>query len=479
MKKSLFGLIVILLMLAVAGCEETFTTSKIWRLPNLSGLSEASALDHLNAYPYEIDVQYVANNDLREDRFFGYGDNLQAGDVVPFGSTIVVYFIVHENRLPDLTGLDYAGIFLAMAKLDVVLDVQTVWTNDVQEGLFVSYAGTRQIGDLVPLGAAIVVYVAQRIIDVKRDLMISGYAEGSNLNRALELYNPTDESVDLSEYAIRIYEDGAETNPWVWLLGGSLGPKETYALVHPLAEAALLNKADVLAELPMNGNDAVALVHLESDVEIDLLGTIGWGFFYLHDRTLVRQSLVNAPNETFASVQWDIYAKDHVDPIGRHPVSYPVSFTFDPADLTKSFDEPGGMVRVYYSHVYDGDTAYFTPGFLGDDRVRFIGVDTPELSGGSLVAYEARDFVQTRLQNASVIYLQHDPPSGNRDTYARNLALIWVDGVLLNWEIVKKGYSQNNYQDETQALVFSGVTLARWMTNAEIEAKAKRLGVWI
>ncbi|MCK7471800.1 MAG: hypothetical protein MZU95_14245 [Desulfomicrobium escambiense] len=53
-----------------------------------------------------------------------------------------------------------------MAKIDVVLDVQTIPTNDVEEGLFVSYAGTRQIGDLVPLGAAIVVYVATPIIEV-------------------------------------------------------------------------------------------------------------------------------------------------------------------------------------------------------------------------------------------------------------------------------------------------------------------------
>lgn len=510
MKKFLLGLVVFLFVLAFAGCDQattttttssittattstttsvtttttpsttsTTTTTQVWRLPNLAGMSEASALDRLKAYPYLVTVDYVVNNDVREDRFYGYGENLQAGDIVPSGSSIVIYFIKHENRLPDLTGLDYAGIYFKLSKLDVIIDVQTVLTNDIEEGLFVAYGGTRQVGDLVPLGAAIVVFVAKRIIEVKRELLISGYVEGSGINRALEIYNPTDEIVDLSEYAIRVYVDGTETDPWTWTLSGMLGPNETYVLVHPLANSALLEKASVLAELPFNGNDAVALTHLESNTEIDVLGTIGWGLFYLHDRTLIREALVSMPNETFASVQWDVYAKDHFDPIGRHPVLYPTSFTFDETYLTIPFSEPGGMVRVYYSHVYDGDTAYFTPGFLGDDRVRFIGVDTPELSGGTQTAYDARNYVASRLAGASVIYLQHDPRSGNRDTYERNLALIWVDGVLLNWEIVKRGYSQNNYQDETEALVFSGVSLSRWMTNAEIEAKAKRLGVWM
>lgn len=479
MKKTYLGLIIVLLTLSFVGCDQTATTEKIWRLPNLSGLSEASAMDRLKDYPYEVTVAYVANNDLRKDRFFGYGDNLQAGDIVSSESNIVVYFVKHENRLPDLTGLDYAGIYREMSKIDVVLEVQTVLTNDVEDGLFVAYGANRQIGELVPQGAAIVVYVAKRIVEVKRDLLISGYVEGSGINRALELYNPTDKTVDLSMYLIRVYEDGDDSNPWTFSLSGTLGSKETYVLVHPLSDNALLVKASVLAELPINGNDAVALTHVESNVNIDIIGTIGWALFYLHDRTIVRQSLVNMPTETFSSMQWNIYAKDYFEPIGRHPVDYPTSFTFNPADLEHPFSQPGGMIRVYYSSTYDGDTAYFTPGFLGNDRVRFIGIDTPELSDGSQTAYDARNFVASRLRHASVIYLQHDPRSGNRDIHGRNLALIWVDGVLLNWEIVKMGYSQNNYQDEMQTLIFSGVPLARWMTNAEIEAKAKRLGVWM
>lgn len=479
MKKSLLLLVALLLTLTVFGCGQTgTTTSKIWRLPNLSGLSEASALARLEDYPFTVIVDYVSRNDLYEDRFFGYGNGLSVGDIVDADSTIVVYFVIHENRLPDLTGLDYEGIYLAMDQLDIVLDVQAIPTNDVAEGLFVAYGGTRQIGDLVPIGAAIVVYVATRIIEVKRELILSGYVEGSGLNRALELYNPTDHAVDLSQYEIRVYEDGKETDPWCFPMTGMLEPGGTFVLVHPLSEPSLLDKADVLAELPINGNDAVALTHKESDVEIDVLGTIGWGLYYLNDRTMVREEAVIAPNESFSSLQWDVYAKDYFEPLGRHPVAYPVSFAFDPAFLEIPFSEPGGMIRVYYDHVYDGDTAYFTPGFLGEDRVRFIGVDTPELSGGTQTAYDARNFVIARLSGASVIYLQHDPRSGNKDTYDRFLALIWVDGVLLNWEIVKRGYSQNNYQDETESLVFSGVSLSRWMTNAETEAKAKQLGVW-
>ncbi|MCK7487833.1 MAG: lamin tail domain-containing protein [Bacillus subtilis] len=293
----------------------TPTTTQIWRLPNLAGHTEASALDRLKAYPYLVTVDYVVNNDIREDRFFGYGDNLQAGDVLPAGSSIVIYFIKHENRLPDLTGLDYAGIYHELSKLNVILEVQTVLTNDVEEGLFVSYGGTRQVGDLVPEGAAVIVLIAQAIIETKAELMISKYVEGSAYNRALEIYNHTDGIVDMSQYAIRIYEDGSETSYTEILLEGILPSGATHVLAHTLAEAFLASRADASSSnLSFNGNDTIALVHRSSGVIIDIVGTLGWGLFYLNDQTMVRN--VFLPSATFVVSEWDIYAKDYVSNVG-------------------------------------------------------------------------------------------------------------------------------------------------------------------
>jgi hypothetical protein len=40
------------------------------------------------------------------------------------------------------------------------------------------------------------------------------------------------------------------------------------------------------------------------------------------------------------------------------------------------------------------------------------------------------------------------------------------------------GYSQNNYADETQALVFNGISLDQWFKNAEAYAQDNNLGMW-
>jgi endonuclease YncB( thermonuclease family) len=476
MKKHGLLLIMILTIFSVLSCTLSSVTTTALRLPNLSGMTEATALQTMADLPLTVTTSTIARNDLREGRFFGYGDGLAIGDVVIPGQAITLYFVIHENRLPDLTGMNYAQILTALSLLDVIIEVQTTPTNEVEAGLFVRYHN-RLVGDLVPNGAAVIVYIAEAIIETKSELMISKYVEGSAYNRALELYNPTEGIVDMSQYAIRIYEDGSETVYTEVLLEGMLPALETHVLAHALADAFLTSKADALsALLAFNGNDTIALVYRPSGVIIDIIGTLGWGLFYLNDQTMVRNAAL--PSANFEVSEWDIYAKDYVSNLGVHPAEYPTSFTFDSTFLTIPFSEKGGMVEVSFQSNYDGDTAYFYPGFLGDDRVRFIGVDTPELNGGGNLAYAAKSFVYNRLNNAETIYLQHDPWSGNVDTYDRFLALIWVDGVLLNWELVYYGYSQNNYQDETDALIFNGIGLSRWMTNAEIHAKALRLGVW-
>ena len=228
--------------------------------------------------------------------------------------------------------------------------------------------------------------------------------------------------------------------------------------------------------LNFNGNDAIAL-HDANNQIVDVIGTIGWGLFYLNNRTLVRDPAVLSASDNFEIDEWDEYKADYDSIFGSHPTVYPTTFTFDPAFLTVPFTEPGGMIEVQFVSIYDGDTAYFTPGFLGDSRVRFIGIDTTEIGSGTF-AVQAKTFVSGLLTNATTIYLQHDPASGIIETYGRTLALIWADGVLVNYEVVLNGYSQNNYQDSTNALIFNNITLSTWMTNAEKYAKANNIGVW-
>ena len=44
------------------------------------------------------------------------------------------------------------------------------------------------------------------------ELFISEYVEGTSQNKAIEVYNPTDASIDLSNYTIERYSNGATNN---------------------------------------------------------------------------------------------------------------------------------------------------------------------------------------------------------------------------------------------------------------------------
>jgi micrococcal nuclease len=95
--------------------------------------------------------------------------------------------------------------------------------------------------------------------------------------------------------------------------------------------------------------------------------------------------------------------------------------------------------------VVDGDTILLD----GDERVRLIGVDTPELHRPNtpvqFYAREASAFTR-RLVEHRRVRLEFDrthPSDGypRRDKYGRTLAYVYLgDGTFVNLEIVRRGY---------------------------------------
>lgn len=102
-----------------------------------------------------------------------------------------------------------------------------------------------------------------------------------------------------------------------------------------------------------------------------------------------------------------------------------------------SSDLTGVVVRVV-----DGDTVHVK---LGDriEKVRYIGVNTPELHhptkgrepGGGEAAR-----VNEELVGGKRVRLELDVQS--RDRYGRLLAYVWVGDVMVNAELVRRGYAQ-------------------------------------
>ena len=133
------------------------------------------------------------------------------------------------------------------------------------------------------------------------ELFISEYVEGVSNNKALEIYNPTGASIDLSDYMVIRYSNGATTATAANAvqLAGTIGANDVYvAVIEKLDTAGTGQNAPVWDELQVladgfycpdyatsnafyfNGNDAVVLAkgtigNIGSSVLVDLFGKIG------------------------------------------------------------------------------------------------------------------------------------------------------------------------------------------------------------
>lgn len=127
-------------------------------------------------------------------------------------------------------------------------------------------------------------------------------------------------------------------------------------------------------------------------------------------------------------------------------------------------DEPVPVVRVV-----DGDTIWVPP----EERVRLIGIDTPEVDwyGGRAECYgeEAGLFLR-RLVEGERVRLEHDEEL--RDRYGRTLAYVYLeDGRMVNLLLVRQGYAvvtiyepNDRYEERLRI--------------AEREAQEARRGLW-
>ena len=64
------------------------------------------------------------------------------------------------------------------------------------------------------------------------ELFFSEYVEGSSNNKALEIYNPTTQAIDLGSYTIGRYSNGSASVSDEMTLSGSIGAGETWIVTN-------------------------------------------------------------------------------------------------------------------------------------------------------------------------------------------------------------------------------------------------------
>ncbi len=146
----------------------------------------------------------------------------------------------------------------------------------------------------------------------------------------------------------------------------------------------------------------------------------------------------------------------------------------DTASVTAEETASDVSVATFVKKV-DGDTAWFKTSEYGEIKVRFLGIDTPEtVKAGTEVQEwgpEASEYTTERLEAANEILLEWDPGSDLYDKYDRYLAWVWVDGSLLQEELVEQGLAEVAY-------IYGDYLYTDRLYAAQNKAQAAGVGIW-
>ncbi|MEG1766157.1 MAG: endonuclease [Muribaculaceae bacterium] len=136
------------------------------------------------------------------------------------------------------------------------------------------------------------------------DLFVSVYLEGSSNNKALEIFNATGKSIDLSNYAIKIKSNGVGVFEGSIPLSGMLENNKSYIIVnngaYGSADQELIDMESQIVPLNFNGNDAIALFH--NNIMIDVIGKTDTSEDWGKDVTLTRTA--GNPSIVFDLSEW-------------------------------------------------------------------------------------------------------------------------------------------------------------------------------
>ena len=205
------------------------------------------------------------------------------------------------------------------------------------------------------------------------DLFISEYVEGSFNNKAIELYNPTNEVIDLSKYSLSRWSNGS-TTPLNTILSGTIEANDAFVIgldkrdpngegyeaplwngwyvftdsITGLLDSVYTPEDDLMGRVDLficpnyedgtmyfNGNDAVTLETSSGDI-LDIIGKIGedpgqaWGdendAYWTKDQTLTRKASVTGgfvydatqPYSFDPTLEWDSLPKNTFTELGQH-----------------------------------------------------------------------------------------------------------------------------------------------------------------
>lgn len=136
---------------------------------------------------------------------------------------------------------------------------------------------------------------------------------------------------------------------------------------------------------------------------------------------------------------------------------------------TNSSSDSAQLAEVM--HVADGDTITVRIDNK-EERVRYIGIDTPEIKHNEKPAECYGDVAKMRNESlvlGQTVTLQRDRE--DRDTYGRLLRYVYVDDIFINQLLLEEGYA-------TALPIKPNTQHASDFAQIQRTAKADKLGLW-
>lgn len=261
------------------------------------------------------------------------------------GATI---YYTTDGTIPDTSSRVYTNplvitettILTAIAAVDTILSkvavaefiVEIIYMEIPQAPLALDALNLTSTSFTATWGSS--VYASNYFIDVASDslftentgttttsLFISEYIEGGSFNKAIEIYNGTTETVDLSAYKLQKDVNGDNDFDTEITLSGELLSGDIFVVCHTSASEDIKAVADLQngSVINFNGNDQVRLVKLDNTV-VDHFGTAG-GDDFAKDATLVRLPEITSGNAIWNKTEWTSYEKDDISNLGTHLVN--------------------------------------------------------------------------------------------------------------------------------------------------------------
>jgi micrococcal nuclease len=130
-----------------------------------------------------------------------------------------------------------------------------------------------------------------------------------------------------------------------------------------------------------------------------------------------------------------------------------------------------GYQQAYCTRVVDGDTIVVKIG-LDEFKVRYIGIDTPEtVDPNRPIGFFGKEASQKNKELVLAKDIKLEKDVSDADKYGRLLRYIYLDGVMINAELVRLGYAK-------AATYPPDVKYASLFVQMEREARDNNRGLW-